>query len=376
MSVAALRPPVESLRAAIAAACAPRWRLEGWDTEQGISFLLVRGPGRVLVELTRRVEGRACYARTSRFDVFARRVPGDDGELSAPERAIVARALAALARAEERLPRFERPTTSKRAEVREIASERVLVPEGGGQYYLNPYVGCMIGCPFCYVAERADLSRELAGLPGLPWGRWAQVKVDAPRVLRRELPRHTPGPVRMSPILTDPYQPLERRHRISRGCLEALSEVEGFAPVILTRAPRVLEDRDLLLRFPRAAVGLSIPTDDDAVRRRAEPGADPIEERIDALEALSAAGLVTFAAIQPILPMQNPEALAERISPFVRRVRIDRLHGRYPLDPELAAASDPGWSAEMEARLAEAFARRGVRLDPLDDMRALLADAP
>ena len=61
------------------------------------------------------------------------------------------------------------------------------MPEGRDQYYINPYVGCMIGCEFCYVAQRADLSWGMQGLAEMPWGHRLDVKVNAPEVLAREL---------------------------------------------------------------------------------------------------------------------------------------------------------------------------------------------
>jgi DNA repair photolyase len=237
------------------------------------------------------------------------------------------------------------------------------MPEGRGQYYLNPYVGCAIGCEWCYVAERADFSRELEGLPRLSWGRWVDVKQNAPEVLRQEVARHTPGIVRLSPIVTDPYQPLERRFRITRGCLEVLLEA-GFSPCILTRSSRVLDDLPLLARFPHAAVGFSIPTDDDAVRRVFEPGAEPIEDRIEALQRLKEAGLSTFAVIQPVLP-GNPERLAERLSPLIDVVRVDRMYGP-------GAHGEP----QQEAALRDAFSRRGVPESELDDLSPVLSGGP
>lgn len=367
--------PADVLHPVLAAACAPRWRLVGWDVEQGVSFTLERGPTAVLVELERPLPGRACAARTARFDVMARAVDRPRS-LSREELAMLDRVIAALRRAEPRLASVGRPVTTQRTEVREVRADRVLVSEGCGQYYVNPYAGCIIGCPYCYVAERADFSRELAGLPRVPWGRWVAVKIDAPEVLERELARAAPGPVRLSPILTDPYQPIERRYRVTRRCLEVLARHPGFAPVVLTRAARVLEDVELLARFPHAAVGLSIPTDDDRVRQRFEPGADPIDERLEALAALAAAGVRTFAVVQPLLPM-DPERLVERVAPHVRSVRIDRMHAMdralplYRAAGREDAASD-AWFAATKSELEDAFTRRGVLFDELEDMRAVV----
>ena len=150
------------------------------------------------------------------------------------------------------------------------------------------------------------------------------MKINAAEVLRREVQSVPKGIVRMSPILTDPYQPAERRYRITRQCLEVLLETE-LAPVVLTRAPRILDDLPLLQRFRRLLVGFSIPTDTDEYRRIFEPDADPVEERFAALRALHAAGIQTFAVIQPVLPM-NVERLVENVAPYVRAVRLDRLY--------------------------------------------------
>jgi DNA repair photolyase len=283
---------------------------------------------------------------------------------------------------ERRLPVLEpteRAAASGRAEVRELHVDRVLVPEGRGQYYLNPYVGCMIGCSFCYVADRADLSRALGGASAAPWGKYVDVKVNAAEVLRREVREHPPGVVRISPILTDPYQPLERRYRITRACLEVLLEA-GYSPVLLTRAARVQEDLDLLARFPSAAVGISIPTDDDRVRSHFEPGADPIDARIAALAAVHAAGVRTCAVIQPVLPM-NAARLVDSLSPLVSAVRIDRMHrmdraiATYVAGGYAQAARDDFFD-ETQAALRAGFAARGIAIDDRDDLAAALVPAP
>jgi DNA repair photolyase len=277
---------------------------------------------------------------------------------------------------EGRLPVVgERPAAARASAVREVSASRVLIAEGRGQYYLNPYAGCMIGCSYCYVGDRADFSRSLEGQPGYAWGRWVDVKVDAPAVLRREVRGLPPGPVRMSPILTDPYQPLERTYRITRQCLEVLLEA-GFSPVILTRGARVVEDLDLLTRFPRAAVGLSIPTDDDAMRARFEPGADPIEARVEALARCHAAGLRTFVAVQPMLPM-DPARLVDLTAPHAHVARSDRMYdleraAHLYVAAEATEAMTDVFFARCDAALRRGFAARGVRLDALDDMDVLL----
>jgi len=381
MSGAVVRRELEDVvRFLLAPLIAPRrphrgWRLISWDVEQGLSLVLARGRHLILVELEAVDPALDCYARTQRFNVCARRHFAAGTPLDDADRRLVDAVVRVVQKREARLPDFERPTTSRRLGLREIEVEQVLMPEGAGHYYLNPYVGCLMGCEFCYVAPRADFSRQLEGLPHLPWGRYVDVKINAAEVLRREVTRLPPGIVRLSPIVTDPYQSPERSYRITRQCLEVLLDA-GFTPVILTRAALVLEDLPLLRRFPRASVGFSIPTDDDRMRQRFEPGADPIEERLRALAECQSAGLHTTAVIQPVLPM-DPERLVAQVAPLVQAVRVDRMHHveRYRhlyARHGLEHAAEPAFFDKLIPQLTRGFAEHGVALDEMDDLAQLL----
>jgi DNA repair photolyase len=349
----------------------------GWDSEAGVSLTLSHGDRHLLVEVEPKDDARECFGRTGRFNVCVRHA-FQRGALTEEERKAANQVVDVLRSREHLLPVAERPLLSTGSEVREVMVDRVLVAEGPGRYYVNPYSGCMIGCSFCYVAHRADMSRAMEGRPRLPWGRYVDVKVNAVEVLRREVASHAPGIVRMSPIVTDPYQPLERKYRITRQCLQVLGEA-GFKPVVLTRAARVVDDIELLARIPGAAVGLSIPTDDDRMRRVFEPGADPIEDRLEALARCHRAGIVTFAVVQPMLPM-DPDRLVEAIAPFVRCVRMDRMHELERARPlyEQAGrldASEDAYFERIEAHLIQGFSSRGVLVDDLDDLGALIGPA-
>lgn len=350
-----------------------------WDVEHGLSLVLEHLGDVLLLELEARDEDRPCFVRTARFNLNAR-LMFDRGRPLIRAHVLLVEAIGRMvARREGRLPEPERTATVRRAMLREIRVDRLLMPESRGQYYINPYVGCTIGCGFCYVQERADLSRRMEGLPRMEWGRYVDVKVNAAEVLRADTARFEPGVVRLSPILTDPYQGAESRYRITRQCLEVLAEA-GFSPVVLTRSARVVEDLDRLLACRRAAVGFSIPTDDDRVRAAFEPGADPIDARIKALAACRAAGLTTFAVIQPMLPM-DPEALAGRLAPLVDAVRIDRMHSLPLAQPLYAAAgaedaASPAFFERTGAALAAELSRLGIPLDDLDDLGGLLGLRP
>ncbi|HEY8428000.1 MAG TPA: radical SAM protein [Sandaracinaceae bacterium] len=348
------------------------------DLEQGPRVTIAHREDVILFELGWRDDESPCYARTERFNVSARplrRAGGLDDE----GRALVERAMDVLRALEDELaPAPRTPPPAARAEVRELRVTRALGIEGHGRYYLNPYVGCMIGCPFCWVDGRSDLGRALEGRPALPWGRWVDVKVNLAEVLRDEVRRLPPGPVRISPVVTDPYQPIERKHRITRRCLEVLLPA-GFTPILLTRAKRVLDDLELLSRYRNVAVGVSIPTDDDAVRRAFEPAADPIEDRLDAMRALHEAGVVTFAVVQPVLPM-DVERLVELVAPYAAAVRLDRMHEvrralpLYERAGHVEAAS-AGFAERTLARLHAAFRERRVPIDDRDDLATLVLEA-
>lgn len=349
------------------------WRLVSWDAEQGVCLVFNRGDRFVLVEWEARNDALDCYARTRLFNVCARSQFTTSGDLTAEERALVD-AVVRFARTREDLVVIDDRRADPHSEVREILVERMLVSEGAGRYYLNAYAGCMIGCSFCYVAPRAEFSRRLDRAPPPAWGRWVDVKVNARELLEREVRDHPPGIVRMSPILTDPYQPMEKKYRITRQCVEVLIAA-GFGPVILTRESRVLEDLPLLASG-RSAVGFSIPTDDDRLRQAFEPGADPVENRFEALRKCCEAGVVTCLVVQPALPM-NVDAFVERTAPWTKVVRIDRMYfgervtARYEA-AGIGHAASPAFSEELIGRLTEAYRKAGVLIDERDDLAGIL----
>ena len=124
--------------------------------------------------------------------------------------------------------------------------------------------------------------------------------------------------------VTDPYQPIENKYKLTRQCLEVLLLYQ-FSIDILTKSPLVLRDLDLIEKFKETEVGITITTDDDEIRKIFEPTAPPIGARIHALKTLCEKGINTYAFIGPLLPM-NPEALSEKIGPHIHSVLIDRMN--------------------------------------------------
>lgn len=231
--------------------------------------------------------------------------------------------------------------------VAEIKVKSLLTPSriSGIDYSLNPYRGCAHGCRYCYASFMQRFSGHAE-----PWGGFVDVKINAPELLAMELRRKRPGAVGMS-LVTDPYQPLEARYRLTRRCLEAMLAAEGFSLSLLTRSPLVVRDLDLLRRLPSVEAGLSITTSDDAIRHVFEPDAPPIAARIEALRQLKAAGLRTYAFAGPALPM-NPERLARQLSGLVDYIWLDRLNYSWKVERLCRARGweyilQPAWFQEV-----------------------------
>lgn len=342
------------------------------SAELGLRLIVGTRDGDVFVELDALSEGRPAAARTARFGVAYRlgdrRAPLDPGLGARVCAAVAARVSANEEAVMDALAADLGPDEGR---VREVRGETLLEPAGQGDeryFTLSPYVGCLVGCPFCYAPSRLDPVRRLAGLPPAPWGSWVDVRVDAPAVLARELATLPPWPIKLCPIVSDPYQAVEARHRVTRACLEVLrTHAPDRLVLVLTRSPSIVEDAELLAAMPNAWAGVSIPTVDDDVRRRLEPRAASIDARLATLDALASAGVRTFAIVQPMFP-GSAVALAEALAPRVRSARLDVLYGAYGATPllvgDLASVADPAWQEAQRSAVAEALRTRGVALWP------------
>jgi DNA repair photolyase len=183
----------------------------------------------------------------------------------------------------------------------------------GFQWSLNPYMGCVHRCTFCYVRafeKRADRPSDDR------YGASIRVKTNVAEVLRRELARPSwDGGVVAIGAATDPYQPAEGRYKLTRACLEALAQAAN--PIrIITRGPMIVRDIDVLVEAAkRASVGVtfSVPTLDHEIWRRTEPGTAPPHQRLRALKQLVEAGIQTSVGMAPILPglTDEPKLMAD-----------------------------------------------------------------
>jgi len=193
---------------------------------------------------------------------------------------------------------------------------------------INPYVGCAFGCAYCYAryAHRYTLERlsELAPNAGgqavsavdeplPPWlafERRILVKRQAASVLRRQLASATrlDGLRRQGVVIgtaTDPYQPAERRFRLTRSVLEVLAAQSQLHVTIITKSPLVTRDVDLLARITERSslsVHVSLITVDRDLARRLEPRAPTPEARLRAIARLRAHNIEVGVNVMPVLP--------------------------------------------------------------------------
>jgi len=181
------------------------------------------------------------------------------------------------------------------------------------EWSLNPYMGCAHRCTFCYVRafeRRADRPSDDR------YGRSIRVKTNVAEVLARELAR--PAWKRDGVAIgaaTDPYQPVEGRYRLTRACLEVLADAwNPFS--LITRGPMIVRDLDVLVEAAARAdvsVTFSVPTLDEEIWRKTEPGTAPPRQRLRAVAELVSAGVKAGVGMAPLLPgiSDRPELLAE-----------------------------------------------------------------
>jgi DNA repair photolyase len=201
----------------------------------------------------------------------------------------------------------------------------------GYTYALNPYRGCQHACAYCYAPYVLHEDRR--------WGRFVDVKENIPAVLSKELKRKEKGVVGISTV-TDPYQPVEKKYELTRRCLEQLLRYD-FPICVQTKSSLVLRDLDLLEKFSQKEVGFTLTTIYDEARKKYEPNASSVEERLNALETLTNKGITTWAFLGPIMPYittknNDLEALISALKKAkIAYVMVDRLNIKRGMLPNL-----------------------------------------
>lgn len=239
-------------------------------------------------------KGRGAVANVaSRFEVLARE-PFDDGwggEAGASDTGDAAAA----------------PPTELRWEEARSAITRNTSPDVGFSLGLNPYRGCEHGCVYCYARPTHSY---LGWSPGLDFETRLVARRNIAEVLREELlrPGHQPEPLALGTV-TDAYQPVERRLRLTRAVLEVLHAAR-HPVVIVTKSSGVERDLDLLAPMAEqglAVVYLTVTTLDASLARALEPRAAAPARRLRSIRALAQAGVPVGVSVSPQIPFVNED---------------------------------------------------------------------
>ena len=200
-------------------------------------------------------------------------------------------------------------------EVYEDQSKSILAtndsPDVGFRWSVNPYRGCQHACTYCYARPTHEY---LSFGAGTDFSRKIVIKRRAPELLREAFDRASwKGELVVFSGITDCYQPLENKLRITRGCLEVCAEYRN--PVgIITKSPVIERDIDVLQELTQKAsarVSVSVPFWDPAVAKALEPTVTTPERRMKIVETLAKAGIRVGVSVSPIVPGLNDEHLGD-----------------------------------------------------------------
>ena len=350
----------------------PGVKLDGTSTELGLRLRLLAGEQRIWIDVTPADRTRKWAARSTLLAVGYRDEGGRNRVDPKLGLALCERVAAVIATNEQAVIDALRRESAQEApldaRVREVTVPTALDaagPADAAYYTINPYVGCVIGCKFCYAQTNLDLMRQMMGLAQVPWGSWVEVRRNLPDVLSDELARLQPRPIKFCPIVGDAYQPVEGKHRVTQRCLEVIRDSgRPWPTIILTRAALMERDVALMASLPAPWAGVSLPTVDDTVRRHFEPRASTIEQRLDLLKNLRRAGIKTVAVVQPIFagPLDQ---LADTLAEHVDGVSWDVLRGEEGAqadfdDPRFSQTRTDDWQRERATALLAMLEARGV----------------
>lgn len=214
--------------------------------------------------------------------------------------------------------------------IEEILSKKILTEAKGYlnvgfTHSLNPYSGCVFACKYCYVREM-----PIQRFKNIPWGEWLQIKTNARENYRNEIMKLRRKNAKVNLFMssaTDPYQPMERKARITRSLLEEMIDHPPDFLQIQTRSPLITRDISLISKLNEKCnvlVSMTIETDREDVRKIFSPFAPSIPLRIQALTQIHQAGIPTQASISPVLPF-TPE-FPQLLQDIANHIWIDTLN--------------------------------------------------
>jgi DNA repair photolyase len=206
--------------------------------------------------------------------------------------------------------------------LREVKATSIINRSGipGVDFVINPYVGCAHGCKYCY----ARFMKKYSGHKE-EWGQFVDIKINSADIIKKDLKKYKNGLISISSV-TDPYQPVEKKYKLTRKILEELLTIQPTIDII-TKSDLILRDIDLISQFKDSRVIISLSQIDDNIRKELEPLAPPVNKRINTIKHLHNANIKTGLFISPILPeLSNWRELILLTKDFVNEYWFENLN--------------------------------------------------
>jgi DNA repair photolyase len=205
--------------------------------------------------------------------------------------------------------------------LKEIKAKSIMVKSGldSADYVVNPYIGCMHGCVYCY----ARFMKRFTGHKE-EWGKFVDAKVNAAELVKNG--EKYRGKKVFFCSTTDPYHPPEARYKLTRQVLEKLIPYQPKIS-IQSKSDLIVRDIDLFKQFKNIIAGISLSTLDESVQKKVEPLASSPKRRIAALKTMKKSGLKTYCFISPILPeVTDWKAIIQTTKSFVDEYWFENLN--------------------------------------------------
>ena len=181
--------------------------------------------------------------------------------------------------------------------IKEIKAKSIIVKSNlpDSDFVINPYTGCGHSCLYCYARFMKRFTNHSE-----PWGNFVDVKINAPELIPENTEKYRNKTMVIGSV-TDSYQPLEKKYKLTRQILEKLISLQPRLNII-TKSDIILRDIDLLKQFDNCIIAVSASFIDNRIRRELEPGSISTKRRLDVLRELHEAGLQTVLFVSPIFP--------------------------------------------------------------------------
>lgn len=206
--------------------------------------------------------------------------------------------------------------------IKKIKTKSIIVKSNlpDGDFVINPYVGCMHGCKYCY----ARFMKRFTG-HSEPWGSFVDIKINAPDLIPKDTNKYREKSITISSV-TDPYQPIEGKYKLTRKILERLIPLQPHLDLI-TKSDLVVRDIDLLKQFKNCIVTLSFSITDEKLRKQIEVLSSSAEQKINALKEIHNAKIPTALFISPIFPqITDWEKITNNTKSFVGEYWFENLN--------------------------------------------------